>query len=84
MSAFAAAFLLLRAKGLCVTHYNGSDEGVSLVCDGPTFGDLGWVDYLIIVTISLFVLASVWSLVGKFESRRNKARSGSADDSPAE
>ena len=83
VSAFAAAFLLRKAKGLCVSRYGDSDEGVSLVCAGPTFSDLGWVDYLIIVAVALIVMASVWSLVGKFGSRRNKTRGGSTDDSPA-
>ena len=71
-STYAAAILLSRAKRPCVYRSDNGDMAL-FSCSGSMFGDLGYVDYIIIAVVGFIAMASVWSVTGKYWPRRSKA-----------
>lgn len=70
LSAFGMSILLLQTKG-CVDRNPGAELRL-LACFGATHGDLGLVDYLIMVTVGAITMTVVWFVFGKLAAWRHR------------
>ena len=65
VSSYVATQVLEISKGPCA----GDWMKPFLPCVPARFGDLGYVDYLVIVAVGLGAVAFVWFVTGKFGRR---------------